>query len=320
MPAEKPTQSTQCRLFGCKNEAKHNQSSNTLSHRSKAREFFQKAMHITRRHAADHSDSTLSQYSSTESSIVDTVCDATDDADIPERCRAHSPESSRSSGSPVPLIEALEAYVPSERPKKKWTELTTMPPTPNVTPVSTPARPPTSSEFPAPTSDSAPRAASDGGQGNGGGDIGDDKLKEEPTRPNISVLIALSPLPSTGGRLIKVTLSATGGSKEMNEDFIQMTGPLMTHMVIESKNLAYLLSATVLDASANIASLNGDDFSVVYKRISMIKEIVETYCVKHESVDDVHKFLFPEGKHGMQNTLKIPRPPDLTDNKRGNPA
>ncbi|KAJ2010226.1 hypothetical protein GGI14_006490, partial [Coemansia sp. S680] len=96
MPAEKPTQSTQCRLFGCKNEAKHNQSSNTLSHRSKAREFFQKAMHITRRHAADHSDSTLSQYSSTESSIVDTVCDATDDADIPERCRAHSPESSRS--------------------------------------------------------------------------------------------------------------------------------------------------------------------------------------------------------------------------------
>ncbi|KAJ2027662.1 hypothetical protein H4S03_008165, partial [Coemansia sp. S3946] len=186
VPGDKPTQSTQCRLFGCKNEAKHNQSSNTLPHRSKAREFFQKAMHITRRHAADHSDSTLSQYSSTESSIVDTVCDAADDADIPERCRAHSPESSRSSGSPVPLLEALEAYVPSERPKKKWTELTTMPPTPNVTPVSTPVRPPTSSEFPAPTSDSAPRATSDGGQGNGGGDIGDDKLKEEPTRPNIS--------------------------------------------------------------------------------------------------------------------------------------
>ncbi|KAJ2885609.1 hypothetical protein H4R27_001261 [Coemansia aciculifera] len=310
-PADKPAQSSQCRVFGCKNEAKHSQSNHASPHRSKAREFFQKAMHITRRHAADHSDSTLSQYSSTESSIVDTVCDVTDDADIPERCRAHSPESSRSSGSPVPLLEALEAYVPSERPKKKWTESTTVPPTPNVTPVSTPARLPLSSEFSAQTADSALRATYDGGLGSGG-DFGGDKLKEEPTKLNISVLIALAPLPSTGGRLIKVALSATGGPKEMNADFIQMTGPLMTHMVIESKNLAYLLSATVLDASANIASLNGDDFSVVYKRISMIKDIVETYCVKHESVDDVHKFIFPVGKHGLQNTLDIPYPGSRT--------
>ncbi|KAJ2822425.1 hypothetical protein FBU31_004596 [Coemansia sp. 'formosensis'] len=309
-PPDKPVQSTPCRVFDCRNEAKRGQPSNVSQHRSKAREFFQKAMHITRRHAADHSDSTLSQYSSTESSIVDTVYAGNDDADIPERCRAHSPESSSSSGSPVPLLEALEAYVPSERSKRKWTESTTVPPTPNVTPAATHTRV-LPSDMSVPTVDSVPRAAHEGGPGGGS----DDKPREEPANPEIRVLIALAPLPSTGGRLIKVGMSATGGSKELNADFIQMTGPLMAHMVIESKNLAYLLSATVLDASANIASLSGDDFSVVYKRINMIREIVETYCVKHESVDDVHKFVFPAGKHGLQNTLNIPHPGPSTSHQ-----
>ncbi|KAJ2023911.1 hypothetical protein GGI06_001217, partial [Coemansia sp. S85] len=310
-PFEKSSHSGQCRVFGCKNEAKRTQSSHGLPHRSKAREFLQKAIHITRRHAADHSDSTLSQYSSAESSIVDTVGDAADDMDIPKRCRAHSPESSSSSESPVPLLEALEAYVPSERSKKKWTESMTVPPTPNVTPASTLTRLPLSLDFSALPAGSASRAANNGGQSDGGASTGGDQPKEDAAKPTVRVLIALAPLPSTGGRLVKVSLTATGGTKEMNADFMQTTGPLMTNMVIESKNLAYLLSATVLDASANIASLNGDDFSVVYKRISMIKQVVETYCRKHETVDDVHKCVFPVGQHGLQNSLFIQHP-DLT--------
>ncbi|KAJ2736461.1 hypothetical protein IW152_000822 [Coemansia sp. BCRC 34962] len=310
-PIEKLAHSTQCRVFGCKNEAKRSQSSHGLPHRSKAREFLQKAIHITRRHAADHSDSTLSQCSSAESSVVDTVGDTADDVDIPKRCRAHSPESSSSSESPVPLLEALEAYAPSERPKKKWTESMVIPPTPNVTPVSTLARIPVASDYSAPTASSASKATNSSGQGDGGVSSNGGQSKEGAMKIGIRVLIALAPLPSTGGRLIKVSLTAKGGTEEMNTDFMQMTGPLMTNMVIESKNLAYLLSATVLDASANIASLNGDDFSVVYKRISMIKEIVETYCLKHETVDDVHKCVFPVGKHGIQHALFIPHPGPL---------
>ncbi|KAJ2746473.1 hypothetical protein GGI20_001316 [Coemansia sp. BCRC 34301] len=293
---DKPIQTASCRLFSCKGETKRVQPNLASPHRSKAREFLQKAMHITRRHVADTLDSTLSQYSSTESSVDD----AASIVDVPERCRAHSPESSDSSGSQVPLLEALEAFTPSPQFNRRSTETKTVPPTPNVTPSSTPTRIPPAARSSLPTAGSVSKAPYDDGQNDS-----TDKLKEGPEKPSIRVLIALAPLPSTGGRLIKVILSATGGTKDMNTDFIQMTGPLMTHMVIESKNLAYLLSATVLDASANIASLNGDDFSVVCKRINAIKEIVETHCVKHESVDDVHKFIFPVGKHGLQSSLAI---------------
>ncbi|KAJ2898567.1 hypothetical protein GGI21_004854, partial [Coemansia aciculifera] len=77
-PLDKPAQtagasgSGPCRLLGCKNETKRTHPANTIPpHRSKAREFFQKAMHITRRQVSDISDNALSQYSSTESSVDD---------------------------------------------------------------------------------------------------------------------------------------------------------------------------------------------------------------------------------------------------------
>ncbi|KAJ1822062.1 hypothetical protein LPJ56_003139, partial [Coemansia sp. RSA 2599] len=122
----------------------------------------------------------------------------------------------------------------------------------------------------------------------------------------IRVLIGLAPIPHTGGRLIKITMSANDGSKQMNDDFVRMTGPLMPSMVVEAKNLASLLSATIMDASANIASLRCEDFSVVSKRVEMITSIIESFSVKHRSISDAHKYMFPVGKSGVQNTLDIP--------------
>ncbi|KAI7827279.1 hypothetical protein BX661DRAFT_182977, partial [Kickxella alabastrina] len=91
-------------------------------------------------------------------------------------------------------------------------------------------------------------------------------------------LIAVAPVGYTCGRLVKVSISANGGSKQMNDEFIRMTGPLMPNMIVETKQLAGLLSTTVMDASANIASLNCDDFSVVNRRMEMITSIIENYC------------------------------------------
>ncbi|KAJ2001818.1 hypothetical protein GGI04_003592 [Coemansia thaxteri] len=290
--------------MGPQDNHKSKSSAQGSQHRFKAREFIQKAMHITRRYAPDNSDSTVSRCSS-EPSLADTACNEDTDADVPERCRAHSPESSHSSGSEVALLEALEHYVPHNQSSKKRSEAT-VPPTPNSTPTATPKV----------LQDAAPRESAKGigpssqaemaGGSQTGGELGANTPADEPAKPNIRILIAIAPIPHTGGRLVKVGLSATGGSKEMNADFVQMTGPLLPQMVIESKNLAHLLSATVLDAAANMASLNCDDFSVVCKRIGMIRHIIETYCAKYKSVDDVHKFIFPAGRSGLANTLDIP--------------
>ncbi|KAJ1648260.1 hypothetical protein LPJ64_000416 [Coemansia asiatica] len=122
----------------------------------------------------------------------------------------------------------------------------------------------------------------------------------------VRLLIALAPIPHTGGRLVKITMSANDSSKQMNNEFIRMTGPLMPSMVVEAKNLASLLSATVMDASANIASLRCEDFSVVSRRVEMITSIIESFSVKHRSISDAHKFMYPVGKSGVQNTFDIP--------------
>ncbi|KAJ2479156.1 hypothetical protein IWW56_003277 [Coemansia sp. RSA 2131] len=121
----------------------------------------------------------------------------------------------------------------------------------------------------------------------------------------VRILICLAPVVSTRGRLIKIAVSATGGSDKLNQDFIRMTGPLMSNMVVEAKDIAYILSATILDTSANMASLRGEDFSMVYKRMEMIKHIIEKYSIKHESVESVHKFMFPVGSSGVQSTFHI---------------
>ncbi|KAJ1947284.1 hypothetical protein GGF37_000586 [Kickxella alabastrina] len=124
--------------------------------------------------------------------------------------------------------------------------------------------------------------------------------------PKMRVLIAVAPVDHTCGHLVKVSMSASGGSKQMNDEFIRMTGPLMSSTIVETKQLAALLSTTVTDASANIASLNCDDFSVVNRRMGMITSIIENYCVKHKTVDDLHKYLFSVGKSGVQSTFAIP--------------
>ncbi|KAJ2793811.1 hypothetical protein H4R20_006426, partial [Coemansia guatemalensis] len=124
--------------------------------------------------------------------------------------------------------------------------------------------------------------------------------------PTIRFLIALSPVADTKGRLLKIAVSATGGSAKLNQEFENMTGPLMTKMVVESKNIANILSATVLDASANIASLQGEDFSMVYKRMEMIKDIIKKYGIRYQSVDDAHKSMFPVGQSGVESTFHIP--------------
>ncbi|KAJ2611905.1 hypothetical protein H4S08_002942 [Coemansia sp. RSA 1365] len=127
------------------------------------------------------------------------------------------------------------------------------------------------------------------------------------TEPIMRILIALSPIVDTNGRLVKIEISATGGSTSLNKDFENMTGPLMTKMVVEMKNIANILSATILDASANMASLQGEDFSMVYRRMEMIKEIIRKYGIKYKSADDAHKSMFPVGQSGVESTFHIPQ-------------
>ncbi|KAJ2434718.1 hypothetical protein IWW41_001309 [Coemansia sp. RSA 2522] len=138
---------------------------------------------------------------------------------------------------------------------------------------------------------------------------GDERTHENTDAKNseskVRIIICLAPVVSTRGRLIKIAVSATGGSDKLNQDFIRMTGPLMSNMVVEAKDIAYILSATILDTSANMASLRGEDFSMVYKRMEMIKHIIEKYSIKHESVESVHKFMFPVGTSGVQSTFHI---------------
>ncbi|KAJ1872309.1 hypothetical protein LPJ55_003191 [Coemansia sp. RSA 990] len=127
--------------------------------------------------------------------------------------------------------------------------------------------------------------------------------------PRVRILIALAPVVDTNGRLLKVAVSTTGGSNKLNNDFARMTGPLMSNMVVESKSIAQILSATILDASANMASLHNDDFSMVYKRTEMIKNIIDKYSIKHESISSAHKFMFPVGTSGVQSTFHIHQKP-----------
>ncbi|KAJ2454978.1 hypothetical protein EV183_001082 [Coemansia sp. RSA 2336] len=125
------------------------------------------------------------------------------------------------------------------------------------------------------------------------------------SEPRVRILIALAPVVDTNGRLLKVAVSTTGGPDKLNRDFARMTGPLMSNMVVESKYIAQILSATILDASANMASLHNDDFSMVYKRMEMIKNIIDKYSIKHESISSAHKFMFPVGTSGVQSTFHI---------------
>ncbi|KAJ2502931.1 hypothetical protein GGH96_000667 [Coemansia sp. RSA 1972] len=138
---------------------------------------------------------------------------------------------------------------------------------------------------------------------------GDERTREDTdaktSESKVRIIICLAPVVSTRGRLIKIAVSATGGSDKLNHDFIRMTGPLISNMVVEAKDIAYILSATILDTSANMASLRGEDFSMVYKRMEMIKHIIEKYSIKHESIESVHKFMFPVGTSGVQSTFHI---------------
>ncbi|KAI8325810.1 hypothetical protein GQ54DRAFT_177841 [Martensiomyces pterosporus] len=129
---------------------------------------------------------------------------------------------------------------------------------------------------------------------------------EEAPETQLRFLITLVPVRQTRGRLTKIRLSASGGSERMNSDFVRMTGPLASEMVVQTKALAPLLSATIIDAAANIASLRGEDFSVVYKRSAMLTSIIKEHSVKHRTIEEAHKFFFPKGKGGIQNTLEIP--------------
>ncbi|KAJ1730762.1 hypothetical protein LPJ61_002851 [Coemansia biformis] len=132
-------------------------------------------------------------------------------------------------------------------------------------------------------------------------DAGDTSTPEHAVR----VLIALAPIENTQGRLLKVAISATGGPEELNGDFERMTGPLMSNAIVQTKDIAHMLSSTILDAAANRASLQGDDFSMIYKREEMLADMIGKYAIRHQSIDDAHKFMFPVGKSGMQCTLDV---------------
>ncbi|KAJ2725024.1 hypothetical protein GGI07_001593 [Coemansia sp. Benny D115] len=130
--------------------------------------------------------------------------------------------------------------------------------------------------------------------------------KQPDATPKARVLIALAPIEHTSGKLVKITLSATGGTDQINRDFINMTGPLMSSMVVGAKDVASLLSATIMDASANLASLRGEDFSAIYRRIDMISSIIKDHCARYDSISELHRSMFPVGKSGVQSTFEIP--------------
>ncbi|KAJ1995784.1 hypothetical protein GGI25_000764 [Coemansia spiralis] len=134
-----------------------------------------------------------------------------------------------------------------------------------------------------------------------------DDGKKGYTAPKIRVFIALAPIENAGGRLLKIRISATGASKELNRKFVEMTGPLASSMTVNIDDITYLLSATVINAAANIASLNCDDFSAVEKRMDMIKNIISNYSSRIDSISSLHKLIFPAGKHGVGSAFKIPQ-------------
>ncbi|KAJ2088657.1 hypothetical protein IW138_004039 [Coemansia sp. RSA 986] len=130
---------------------------------------------------------------------------------------------------------------------------------------------------------------------------------DESPAPKIRVVIALAPIENTDGKLVKVTLSATGDSDEMNKRFVRMTGPLTSSAVVGIDDIALLLSATIIDAAANIASLTCDDFTAVNKRMDIIKYIISNYSSTCGTIADLHKFIFPAGTSGTANAFKIPQ-------------
>ncbi|KAJ1723507.1 hypothetical protein LPJ53_002164 [Coemansia erecta] len=284
------------RAHGSPKDSKKSSNVSELSiHKFRAREFFQKAIGLNRPQTSPEATQVLSRCSSDPNNT-----DSTDNLhrkqETPNVSRVHSPSKD---GDLVGLEEALQMAIdvnPSDKPETKnnASRITETASTP-ISPIQRTLR--NDRTF----SDSA------GHRNAGNSEPSSPRSTVSDTAPKIRVMIALAPIADTKGRLIKITMSASDGSKQMNEDFIRMTGPLMPNMVIETRDVAGLLSATVMDASSNIASLRGEDFSVVYKRVEMITSIIENYSIRHKSAGDVHKFMFPVGKSGVQNTFDIPQ-------------
>ncbi|KAJ1897409.1 hypothetical protein LPJ66_003386 [Kickxella alabastrina] len=247
-------------------------SAETVQHRSKTRDFFQKTFQITRRQVSSQKSTSLSRCSTVPSSEPSSV-----NISISDQQPSSKPKSYRTQSPPYinPVFrhkEAPEISI-SGLSRKLATRET----------VSTPASPlqdsPNFANM-APNVDTGP-------DGSFPESMSAESVSDA-SAPKMRVLIAVAPVGYTCGRLVKVSISANGGSRQMNDEFIRMTGPLMPSMIVETKQLAGLLSTTIIDASANIASLNCDDFSVVNKRMEMITSIIENYCVKHKTVDDLH--------------------------------
>ncbi|KAJ2366191.1 hypothetical protein IW150_006011 [Coemansia sp. RSA 2607] len=264
-------------------------------HKFNARELFQRAIGINRPRTSPEATQTLSRCSSDPNSMSSAddhliKQDASNDS-----CTQSPPKDSELVGLEEALQMAIEAN-PGDKPEMKS----------NTSRITEAASTPIS---PIQRTFCNGRTFSDsvGFRSAGNSEPNSPRSTISDTASKIRVLIALAPIVGTKGRLIKITMSASDGTKQMNEDFIRMTGPLMPSMVIETKDVAGLLSATVMDASSNIASLRGEDFSVVCKRVEMITSIIESYSVRHKSASDVHKFMFPVGKSGVQNTFVIPQ-------------
>ncbi|KAJ1943342.1 hypothetical protein GGF37_002693 [Kickxella alabastrina] len=254
-------------------EKTRDSSAETVQHRSKTRDFFQKAFQITRRQVPNQKSTSLSRCSTAPSSETSSV-----NISITDQQPSSKPKSYRTQ---------LPSYVNPIFRHKEAPEISISALSRKLTTrgaVSTPASPlqdsPNFANM-APNVDTGP-------DGSFPESMSTESVSDA-FAPKMRALIAVAPVGYTCGRLVKVSISANGGSKQMNDEFIRMTGPLMPNMIVETKQLAGLLSTTVMDASANIASLNCDDFSVVNRRMEMITSIIENYCVKHKTVDDLHK-------------------------------
>ncbi|KAJ2778251.1 hypothetical protein GGI15_004237, partial [Coemansia interrupta] len=270
------------RAYGSpKGSSKTSNVSEMSLHKFRAREFFQKAIGINRTHTSAEATQTLSRCSSDPNSTG-----GTDNLHhTQEASNNNRVQPSPKDRDLVGLEEALQMAIdvnPSDKAgaKNNTSRITEAASTP-ISPIQRAFR--NGRTF----SDSAGHCSA------GNSEPNSPRSTVSDTASKIRVMIALAPIADTKGRLIKITMSASDGSKQMNEDFIRMTGPLMPNMVIETKDVAGLLSATVMDASSNIASLRGEDFTVVCKRVEMITSIIENFCARHRSAGDVHKFMFP---------------------------
>ncbi|KAJ1950880.1 hypothetical protein EC988_004220, partial [Linderina pennispora] len=119
----------------------------------------------------------------------------------------------------------------------------------------------------------------------------------------VKYMIVLAPLKDTGGRLIRVRLAAAGSTERMNKEFLKMTGPLQSEMVVQARLLANILSITILDAAANIASLRGENFSAIFKRRVMLATMADEHGARFKTVEEAEKALYPVGRSGMEMTM-----------------